>query len=205
MAGPARADYRRITTALQWAGPRVGDPRSGAAPGPVNVGPFITFQMAASQDKALHLLFRAISRGTGDPADDLIARLNEIEEARADLLTDDEYGAWRSMVLKQVVERVRVPLAWQFTLAICCLGALALIVYGAFVSSGSAVVGGGAGVVLGAYLWYGLERDYAAKRSLGRDARLRTIEQLVSTRLVTETEADELRSKVVAAFPADVG
>ena len=148
--------------------------------------------MSSSQDRALHLLFRAISRGSGDPMDDLIARLKEIEDARTDLLADDEYAAWRGMVLKQVVGRVRVPLEWRITLAVGCLGSLALIVYGN--------LGGGAGLVVGAHLWYGLERGYAAKRALGRDERLRMIERLVSMRLVGETEAAELRSKVLAAF-----
>jgi len=161
--------------------------------------------MPANQDRALHLLFRTISRGSADPADDLIARLKEIEDARADLLADDEYAAFRSMVLRQVVERVRVPLAWQITLAVCCLGSIALIVYGVLKSGGGAVVGGGAGLVVGAYLWYGLKRDYAAKRALGRDERLRTIERLVSMHLVAENEAVDLRSKIVEAFPAAAG
>src|SRR5947207_3350365 len=161
--------------------------------------------MPANQDRALHLLFRTITRGSGDPADDLIARLKEIEDAHTDLLTDEEYAAWRSSVLNQVVERTPVPLAWRVTLAVCCLGSLALIVYGALLSERGAMVGGAAGLVVGAYLWYGLERDYAVKRSLGRDERLRTIERLVSMQLVAETEAVELRSRVCAAFPAEAG
>jgi len=159
--------------------------------------------MPANEDRALHLLFRTISRGSGDPADDLIARLKEIEDARTDLLEDDEYAGFRSMVLNQVVERVRVPLEWQILLAVCCLGAVALIGYGVLKSGGGAVVGGGAGLVVEAYLWYGLERDYASKRALGRDERLRTIERLVSMQLVAENEAADLRSKVLAAFPAE--
>jgi hypothetical protein len=161
--------------------------------------------MPANQDRALHLLFRTISRGSGDPADDLIARLKEIEDARTDRLADDEYAAFRNMVLRRLVERVRVPLAWQLTLAVCCLGSIAVIVYGVVKSGGGAVVGGGAGLLVGAYLWYGLERDYAAKRALSRDERLRTIDRLVSTRLVGENEAVDLRSKVLAAFPAGAG
>ena len=161
--------------------------------------------MAANQDRALHLLFRTISRGSGDPADDLIARLKEIEDARIDLLADDEYAGFRSMVLRQVVERVRVPLAWQIMLAVCCLGSIALIVYGVFRSGGGAVIGGGPALVVGAYLWYGLERDYAAKRALDRDERLRTIERLVSMHLVAENEAVDLRSRVLAAFLAEAG
>jgi hypothetical protein len=160
--------------------------------------------MPANQDKALHLLFRTISRGGGDPAGDLIARLKEIEDARTDLLSDDEYAAFRSMVLRQVIERVRVPLAWQITLAVCCLGSIALIVYGVL-RSGGAVVGGGAGLIVGAYLWYNLERDHATKRALGRGERLLTIERLVSMHLVAENEAVALRSKVVEAFPAEAG
>ena len=171
---------------------------------PVRTIVVIPLQMPANQDKALHLLFRTISRGAGDPTDDLIARLKEIEDARTDLLADDEYAAFRSMVLRQVVKRVRVPLGWQITLAVCCLGSIAMIVYGVL-KSGGAVVGGGAGLIVGAYLWYGLERDYAAKRALGRDERLRTIERLVSAQLVAENEAVDLRSKVLAAFPAEAG
>lgn len=161
--------------------------------------------MPASPDKALHLLFRTISGGTGDPADDLIARLEGIEDARTNLLAEDEYAAFRSMVLRQVIERVRVPLTWRLTFVVCCLGSIALIVYGALQSSGGAVVGGGGGLVVGVFLWYGLERDYAAKRGLGRDERLRIIERLVSMHLVAEVEAVDLRSKVLAAFPAEAG
>jgi hypothetical protein len=161
--------------------------------------------MPANQDRALRLLFRTISRGTDDPADDLIARLKEIEDARTDLLADDEYAVFRSMVLRQIVERVRVPLAWQITLAVCSLGSIGLIVYGVLKSGGGAAVGGGAGLVVGAYLWYGLERDYAAKRALGRDERLRTIERLASMHLLAENEAVDLRSQVLAAFPAEAG
>jgi len=181
---------------------RSGDARAAAAADDVTLS---RFRMPANQDRALHLLFRTISRGAGDPADDLIARLKEVEDARGDLLADDEYAAWRNMLLKQVVERVRVPLAWQLTLAVCCLGGLALIIYGALVGHGGAVAGGGAGLVVAAYLWYGLERDYAAKRALGRDARLQTIERLVSMQLVAKAEADELRSRALAAFPAETG
>ena len=153
----------------------------------------------------MHLLFRTISRGAGDPADDFIALLKKIEDARTDLLADDEYAAFRSMVLSRVVERVRVPLEWQVMLAVCCLGSVALIVYGVFKSGGGALVGGGAGLVVGAYLWYGLERDYAAKRALGRDERLRAIERLVEMHLVAENEAVGLRSRVLAAFPPEPG
>src|SRR5688572_30466569 len=109
--------------------------------------------MSASQDRALHLLFRAISPGGGDPADDLIDRLKEIEDARTDLLADDEYAAWRGMVLKQVVGRVRVPLEWRITLAVGCLASLVLVVYGNVVNNGGPVIGGGAGLVIGAHLW----------------------------------------------------
>src|SRR4051812_41959700 len=97
--------------------------------------------MPTSQDKSFHLLFRAISRGTDDPAADLISRLVQIKDAKTDLLTDDEYAAWREIVLKQIVARVRVALLWQIILGLGCVGALLSVVYG-IVAGSSAPVGG---------------------------------------------------------------
>jgi hypothetical protein len=161
--------------------------------------------MAANEDRPLQLLFRTISRGRGDPAADLIARVAEIKEAKTDLLTDEEYDAWRGMVLNQIVERVRVPLLWQITLALGCLGSVAVIVYGILGGSGAPTVGGCAGLLVAGYSWYNLERDYLTKRRLDRTARLSIVDRLVQMQLLAESEAVVLRAKIVAAFPAKEG
>ena len=160
--------------------------------------------MPANQDRALHLLFRTITRGSGDPADDLITRLKEIEDAHTDLLTDDEYAVWRSSVLNQVVERTRVPLAWRVTLAVCCLASVALIVYGAFLRERGAMAGGAAGLVVGAYLWYGLERDYAVKRSLGRES-VESMHPEAAHERIRAGVTDALRDIASLTPPAPVG
>jgi hypothetical protein len=163
-------------------------------------GRLLHLNMPGNRHKALQLLFRNISRGAGDPADDLIARLRKLQDARADVLTEEEYTAWRHRLLRQLVERVRMPLLWRITLAVCCLGLLGMIVYGIHRGGGGAVIGGAAGLIAGIFIWYGLERDYLDKRRLDRDARLEVIERLVQTQLVAEPEAAELRSKIRSAF-----
>jgi hypothetical protein len=145
---------------------------------------------------------RVLARG-GRSRRGLNHRLVEIREAMTDLLSDDEYEAWRGMVLRQIAQRVHVPLQWRITLAIGCLGSIGPIALGIFTGSGSLDAGGGAGLVVSAYLWYGLESDYRAKRRLTRATRLGIIERLAQMQLVSETEAAELRSMVVAAFPAE--
>ena len=165
----------------------------------------IPLDMSANQNSQLHLLFRAMLRGNADPAEDLIARLREIEDARADFLADNEYADFRNMALRQIVEPMPVPLMWQLTLIVCCLGSISLIVFGIMERAGGAVIGGSAGFLAGVYIWYGLARDYATKRAMGRDERLQTIDRLVSMHLVSKKEAIDLKSKILAEFPVEVG
>jgi hypothetical protein len=152
-------------------------------------------------DKALRLLLRAGFLARPDPADDLIDRLKEIEDARTDLLTEEEYSAWRSTVLKQLVARTRVPLELQLMLAVTCLGSIAFIFIGLRSHSGGDVFGGSVCLCIGAYLWYCLEGNYLSKRKLDRSARLNILERLAEMHLINDNEVENLRSRILVEFP----
>jgi hypothetical protein len=159
--------------------------------------------VSINQDKALHLLFREISPAAGDLADDLVLRLREFRDAKDDLLTDDEYEAFRQTVLAQIVGRVCVPAIYRVTLALLLAGCVALVGWRLPIGD----IGTAAGSVLGGALclaiWRGLERDYAAKRALPRSSRLTIVERLLQKQLITENEAAKCRGQIDALFPSD--
>lgn len=162
--------------------------------------------MVTKEDRALNLSLRLIFPGGGDPAEDLIAFLTEIKDARANnVLTATEFEGWPEYVRKQIVERAYVPLSWRVTLALFFPASLSLVVYGIVGREGSCVAFGAGTLLMDVYMWYRLERHARARRRLGRDARLSVIERLVQGGVVSETEGVELRSAVIAAFPADTG
>ena len=159
--------------------------------------------MDDGRDKALHLLFRAITPAHGDPADDLVVHLREMRDAKIDVLTDDEYEAFRDAVIEQITGRVRVPWLWVLILSICSVGGLGLALWGTWTGVYAWVVGCGVAGGLSAYLWWGLEQDYAAKRRLSRAARMAIVDRLLREGLATEREAEQYRAQIKSAFPTE--
>ena len=78
-----------------------------------------------------------------------------------------------------------------------------MVVFGVANGAGPIIAAGAAGLIGTAYLSFGLYRDDRAKRKFNRADRLRVIDRLLERRLVSESEADELRSQLTQAFPSD--
>ncbi|HSV14654.1 MAG TPA: hypothetical protein VLI90_10360 [Tepidisphaeraceae bacterium] len=153
--------------------------------------------MAANQSRPLRLIF--------NPAKELAARLTQLEAARTDLLADDEYASWRSSMLSEITGRPRMPRSRQITLALCGIACVGLLVLGVFRQSRDAIIGGAAGLIGAALLWFTFAYQYSVMGHLDRDNRLSVIDRLVEMRLVAEPEAADLRAKVRSAFPAQAG
>ena len=152
--------------------------------------------MAVDQEKALGLLFRAISPAAGDPAEDLVLRLREIRDAKGAVLTDDEYEEWRQGVIKQIVSRAPTPWAFRIALSLLLVGCIALAGWGVARGDGGMIIGGILGGVTCAVLWRGIERDYAAKRALPPSTRLAIVDRLLQEQLITEAEATKYRGQI---------
>jgi hypothetical protein len=155
--------------------------------------------VSINQDKALHLLIREISPAAGDLADDLVLRLREFRDAKDDLLTDDEYEAFRQTVLAQIVGRVCVPAIYRVTLALLLAGCVALVGWLADrrhwnrrrkclgwcpVSSNMA----------------GIRTRLRGETSFATFSRLTIVERLLQKQLITENEAAKCRGKSMLYF-----
>jgi hypothetical protein len=152
--------------------------------------------MAVDQDKALGLLFRAISPSAGDPAEDLVLRLREIRDAKGAVLTDDEYEEWRQGVIKQIVSRSPTPFAFRLTLPLFLIGCIGLAGWGVTRGDDGMVIGGILSGITCAALWRAIERDYAAKRALPPSTRLAIVDRLLQEQLITDPEATKYRGQI---------
>ena len=154
--------------------------------------------MAVDQEKALGLLFRAVSPSAGDPAEDLVLRLREFRDAKESVLTDDEYEEFRQSVIEQIVRRVGVPRVYRVTLPLMLAGCIVLACWGVASGSYGSAVGGFVASAMCAIIWRNLERDYAAKRALPPSSRLAIVDRLLQEQLITEAEATKYRGQIEA-------
>jgi hypothetical protein len=152
--------------------------------------------VAIDQEKALGLLFRAVTPGAGDPAEDLVMRLCEIRDAKGAVLTDDEFEECRQSVIEQIVSRVGAPLVYRVTLPLMLAGCIALACWGLASGSPGLAIGALISSVLCATIWRGIERDYAAKRALPPSSRLAIVDRLLQEQLITEAEATKYRGQI---------
>lgn len=152
--------------------------------------------MAIDQEKALGILFRAVTPGAGDPAEDWVMRLREFRDAKGPVLTDGEYEECRQGVIKQIVSRVGVPLVYRVSLPLMLAGCIALACWGVASGSYGSAVGGFVASTVCANLWRRLERDYAAKRALPPASRLAIVDRLLQEQLITEAEATKYRGQI---------
>lgn len=159
--------------------------------------------MAINQDRAFRLLLRTIQPGSGDPAENWIQLLVEIDEARADVLTEAEYQEWRGSVFKQIVRSTGVPWALKIVLVGAMFVLVGVVAWSIAYRAGALAAGATGALIMAVFLWQGLYRDDRAKRKLTYADRLRVIDSLLGRRLVSEGEADALRSQLAEAFPAN--
>lgn len=94
------------------------------------------------QERALRLIFRSVSPAAGDPGEDLVLRLREVREARGDVLTDDEYQAFRADIIEQIIGRVGMPWILSVVFALGCVMGAGFLGWGIWTGDGGAGVGG---------------------------------------------------------------
>jgi hypothetical protein len=154
--------------------------------------------VAVDQEKALGLLFRAMTPGACDPAEDLVLRLREIRDAKGCVLTDDEYEEWRQGVIKQIVSRAPTPWPFRIALPLLLVGCIVLASWGVARSDNGMIIGGVLAGIMCAALWRGIERDCASKRDLSPSSRLAIVDRLLQEQLITEAEAAKYREQIEA-------
>ena|SRR5579872_5627167 len=151
-----------------------------------------------NNESALRFLFRIVwpSKPAGGRRHTLVERLTELRDTKDDFLTEGEYAEIRSEILGELATRPRMPFTQVFIFLAFGIAGIVGIIYFLFQNMlGSAWVPALPSVACG-LMWWRSEHDYAAKRNLSRDERLRAVEELSSLGLISSGEADALRTRV---------
>ena len=128
-----------------------------------------------------------------------IERLQELSEARAKLLTEDEHIQMRKRVLGELTKFYRMPSLTHAICALLCIGFVALLLYGSFSSHFEYVSVSVAGLVAVLLMWR-MVQTAAAKGARSREDRLSAVNDIVEAHLISDDEAMKLRAEIDELF-----
>ncbi|MCP3958623.1 MAG: hypothetical protein GY719_12290 [bacterium] len=119
-----------------------------------------------------------------------------LEESREDLLTDDEYQEQRRSVLSDLCGRDASLRSLLPVLGTCTLGAALVSAYGFLAEDTNFVYGGLFAFAVSLITVVGLYRSDRAASALGKQDRLRIVDQLQSWDILSASEADHLKASI---------
>ncbi len=129
-----------------------------------------------------------------------VERLQQLNEARTELLTEDEHTRMRREILSELTQHYRLPVVRHTVFAVSCIASVALLLYGLSLRRYEYVTGAVVGLVAALLMWVRMAQDAASKRALSREDRHSVVDDLLAARLISDEEATKLRIGINELF-----